>query len=138
MSQNKKTFNLCLLLFSFTFFLSLTGCMTLAVSQFIQHQRPSWEEMYFLPKNKTFTTGEYLGTSNVKGVSYARIKIQPAMEGCMEKDSEIDLLLPMSKNTDAKVIYRSGFYSKELILFKDKYTGQPVKIIYYSHRKTRK
>ena len=135
MSQRKAILKLWLFLFSLMLFLLLTGCITLAVNQFIQHPQISMEGMFFSPTNKQFTSGVYLGRSTVKGLSYARIEVKSVVEGCKEGHPAIELLLPMEKNTDAKVTTRSGFSSKELLFVKDEYVGQPVKIIFYSPSK---
>jgi|GEM_PF-3460137 hypothetical protein len=133
MSQHKTILNLWLFFFSLILFLSVTGCATVTVNNYIHHPNISLEEEYFSPTNKQFTSGTYLGLEILKGQSYARIKIKSVTEGCTEGPSFIELLLPMEKNSNAKATFRPFNQSKnEQFPVEDKYAGQPVKIIFYS------
>lgn len=129
MFQHKTILNLWLFLFSLTLFLSLTGCATLAVDQFIFHPQSEFVDEFTPTTNEL--AGTYSGLETIKGHSYARIMVLPDSNDCKERPV-IELLLPMEKNSDAKSTLRFGKSTKEQLLSGDKYTGQPVRIVFYS------
>ncbi|MBI4826325.1 MAG: hypothetical protein HY807_07885 [Nitrospirae bacterium] len=75
--------------------------------------------------------GVYSGFENINGKSNARIIVLPDSEDCKERPV-IELLLPMEKDSDSEVTFRLSDSINEQFLVKDKYSGQPVKIIFYS------
>lgn len=129
MSQNNTALNLLASVIFLTFCLSITGCATLAVDQFIHHPR---SELYdeIKPTNKQLT-GVYSGLEIVKGQNYARIEILPNSEDCKERPV-VELLLPMEKNSDAKATFRFDKSINDNLRIKDKDAVQPVNIIFYS------
>jgi hypothetical protein len=129
MFQHKTILNLWLFLFSLTLFLSLTGCATLAVNQFIHHPQSDFVDE-FTPTNNDLA-GTYSGLETINGRSYASIMVLPDSNDCKERPV-IELLLPMEKNSDAKSTLRFGKSTKEQLPSGDKYTGQPVRIVFYS------
>jgi hypothetical protein len=129
MSQNKTILSLWLFLFSLTLFLSLTSCATMAVNQLISHPQSDFVDE-FTPTNHGLT-GTYYGLETINGHSYASIMVLPDSNDCKERPV-IELLLPMEKNSDAKSTLRFGKSTKEQLPGGDKYTGQPVRIVFYS------
>lgn len=129
MSQHKTILNLWLFAFSLTLFLSLTGCATLAVDQFILHPQSEFIEE-FTPKTNELA-GTYSGLETINGHSYASIMVLPDSNDCKERPV-IELLLPVEKNSDAKSTLRFGKSTKEQFPSADKYAGKPVKIVFYS------
>jgi hypothetical protein len=129
MSQNKTILSLWLFLFSLTLFLSLTGCATMAVNQLINHPQSDFVDE-FTPTNHGLT-GTYSGLETINGHSYASIMVLPDSNDCKERPV-IELLLPMEKNSDAKATLRFGKFIKEQLTGGDRYTGQPVRIVFYS------
>jgi hypothetical protein len=125
MSQHKTILKLLLSIFSLTLFLSLTGCATLAVNQFIHH--PSTDIMDELAPTNKDLSGVYSGIEVINNHNYARIIVTPA---CKEMPI-INLLLPTEKNFDNKAILRLGDSKKEQLPHEDKYIGQSVKIFSY-------
>jgi len=129
MSQHKTILNLWLFVFSLTLFLSLSGCATLAVDQFILHPQSEFIEE-FTPKTNELA-GTYSGLETINGHSYASIMVLPVSNDCKEKPV-IELLLPMENNSDDKSTLRLGKSTNEQLLGGDKYAGQPVRIVFYS------
>jgi uncharacterized protein YceK len=129
MSQHKTILNLWLFLFSLTLFLSLTGCATISVYQFILHPQSEFGDE-FMPTNNELA-GTYSGLETINGHSYASIMVLPYSNDCKERPV-IELLLPMEKNSDAKSTLRFGKSTKEQLPGGDKYAGQPVRIVFYS------
>ena len=129
MSQHKTILSLWLFLFSLTLFLSLTSCATMAVNQLINHPQSDFVDE-FTPTNHGLT-GTYSGLETINGHSYASIMVLPDSNDCKERPV-IELLLPMEKNSDAKSTLRFGKSTKEQLPSGDKYTGQPVRIVFYS------
>ena len=129
MSQHKTILNLWLFLFSLTLFLSLTGCATISVYQFILHPQSEFGDE-FMPTNNELA-GTYSGLETINGHSYASIMVLPDSNDCKERPV-IELLLPMEKNSDAKSTLRFGKSTKEQLPGGDEYTGQPVRIVFYS------
>ena len=129
MSQHKTILNLWLFIFSLTLLLSLTGCATMAVYQFILHPQSEFVDE-FMPTNNELA-GTYSGLETINSHSYASIMVLPHSNDCKERPV-IELLLPMKKNSDAKSTLRFGKSTKELLPGGDKYVGQPVRIAFYS------
>jgi hypothetical protein len=129
MFQHKIILKIWLFLFSLTFFLSLTGCATFAVNQFIIHPQSDFADE-FMPTNNELT-GTYSGLETIKGHSYASIMVLPHSNDCKERPV-IELLLPMVNNSDSKSTLRFGKSTKEQLPGGDKYNGQPVRIVFYS------
>lgn len=129
MSQHKTIQNLWLFLFSLTLFLSLTGCATLAVDQFIFHPQSEFVDEFTPTTNEL--SGTYSGLEMINGHSYARIMVLPDSNDCKERPV-IELLLPMEKNSDAKSTLRFDKSTKEQLTSADKYAGQLVRIVFYS------
>ena len=128
MSQHKIIQHLWLCLFSLTL-LSLTGCATTAVNQLILHP-PSDFADEFLPTNNALA-GTFSGLETINGHRYAGIMVLPHSKDCKERPV-IELLLPMVNNADAKAGLRFGKSTNEQLPGRDKYYGQPVRIIFYS------
>ena len=129
MFQHKIILKLWLFLFSLTLFLSLTGCATFAVNQFILHPQSDFADE-FMPTNNELA-GTYSGLETINGHRYASIMVLPHSNDCKERPV-IELLLPMEKNSDAKSTLRFGKSTKEQLPGADKYAGQPVRIVFYS------
>ena len=129
MSQHKTIMNLWLFLFSLTLFLSLAGCATIVVDQFIFHPRSDFVDEFTPTTNEL--AGTYSGLEMINSHSYARIMVLPDSNDCKERPV-IELLLPMEKNSDAKATLRFGKFIKEQLTGGDRYTGQPVRIVFYS------
>jgi len=129
MSQHKTIMNLWLFLFSLTLFLSLAGCATIVVDQFIFHPRSDFVDEFTPTSNDL--AGTYSGLETINGRSYASIMVLPDSNDCKERPV-IELLLPMEKNSDAKSTLRFGKSTKEQFPGGDKYTGLPVRIVFYS------
>jgi len=129
MSQHKTILNLWLFLFSLTLFLSLTGCATISVYQFILHPQSEFGDE-FMPTNNELA-GTYSGLETINGHSYASIMVLPYSNDCKERPV-IELLLPMERNSDTKSTLRFGKSTKEQLPGGDKYVGQPVRIVFYS------
>jgi hypothetical protein len=129
MFRNKIILKIWLFLFSLTLFLSLTGCATIAVNQFILHPQSDFADE-FMPTNNELA-GTYSGIETINGHSYASIMVLPHSNACKERPV-IELLLPMIKNSDAKARLRFGKPTKEQLSGGDKYNGQPVRIVFYS------
>jgi hypothetical protein len=129
MFQHKIMLNLWLFLFSLTLFLSLTGCATFAVNQFVLHPQSDFADD-FMPTNNELA-GTYSGLETINGHSFASITILPHSNDCKERPV-IELLLPVEKNSDAKSTLRFGKSTKEQLSGTDKYAGQPVRIVFYS------
>jgi len=108
-----------------TLFLSLTGCATLAVDQFIHHPTTHVTDE-FAPEKKEFS-GVYSGIEVINNRSYAHIVIVP---DCKEMQT-LNLFLPTEKNFDTKAIVGTGGSQKEQIPNDDKYIGQFVRILSY-------
>jgi len=129
MFQNKIILKLWLFLFSLTLFLSLTGCATFAVNQFILHPQSDFADE-FLPTNNELA-GTYSGIETINGHRYASIMVLPHSNDCKERPV-IELLLPMENNSDSKSRLRFSKSTKELLPGGNKYNGQPVRIVFYS------
>ena len=129
MFQQKIILKIWLFLFSLTLFLSLTGCATVAVNQFIIHPQSDFADE-FMPTNNELA-GTYSGLETINGHRYATIMVLPRSNDCKERPV-IELLLPMVSNADAKAMIRFGKSTKEPLPGLDKYNGQPVRIIFYS------
>ncbi len=129
MFQHKAILNVLLFLFSLILFLSLTGCATLAVDQFILHPRSEFVDE-FTPTTIELA-GIYSGRETINGHSYAIITVLNDSNDCKERPI-IELLLPMEKNSDAKSTLRFGKSPKDLLSAGDIYAGQPVRIVFYS------
>lgn len=129
MSQHKTILNLWLFLFSLTLFLSLTGCATLAVDQFILHPQSKFVDEFMSTTNEL--AGTYSGLETINGHSYASIMVLPDSNDCKERPV-IELLLPMEKNSDVKSTFRFDKPTKEQLPSADQYAGRPVRIVFYS------
>ena len=112
-----------------TLFLSLTGCATLAVNQFVLHPQSEFVDEFTPTTNEL--AGTYTGLETINGHSYASIMVLPDSNDCKERPV-IELLLPMEKDSDAKSTLRFGKSTKEQLPGGDEYTGQPVRIVFYS------
>lgn len=129
MFQHKIILKLWLFLFSLTLCLSLTGCATFAVNQFVLHPQSDFADE-FMPTNHELA-GNYSGLETINGHRYASIMVLPLTNDCKERPA-IELLLPMEKNSDAKAMLRFGKSTKEQLPGGDKYNGQPVRIVFYA------
>jgi len=129
MSQHKTILKLLLFLFSLILFLSLTGCATLAVDHFLLHPRSAFVDE-FTPTTDELA-GTYSGSETINGHSYAIIMVLNDSNDCKERPV-IELLLPMEKNSDANSTLRFGKSTQGQLSGEDIYTGQPVRIIFYS------
>jgi hypothetical protein len=129
MFQHKIILKLWLFLFSLTLFLSLTGCATFAVNQFILHPQSDFADE-FMPTNNELA-GNFSGLETINGHRYASIMVLPRSNDCKERPA-IELLLPMVNISDAKARLRFGKATKEPLPGGDKYNGQPVRIVFYS------
>jgi hypothetical protein len=129
MFQHKIILKIGLLFFSLTLFLSLTGCATYAVNQFILHPQSDFADEFMQTNNEL--TGTYSGLETINGHRYASIIVLPHPNDCKERPV-IELLLPMVNNSDAKARLRFGKSAKEQLSGSDKYNGQAVRIIFYA------
>jgi hypothetical protein len=129
MFQNKIILKIWLFLFSLTILLSLTGCATYAVNQFILHPQSDFADE-FMPTNNELA-GTYSGLETINGHRYASIIVLPHSNDCKARPV-IELLLPMVNNSDAKAMLRFSKSTKEQVPGGDKYNGQPVRIVFYS------
>lgn len=132
MFQYKIILKLWLLLFSLTLFLSLTGCATTAVNQFILHPQSDFADE-FMPTNHELA-GIYSGLETINGHRYASVMVLPHSHDCKERPV-IEFLLPIEKNSDAKARLRFDKSTKDPLPVTDKYTGQPVRIVFYASSK---
>jgi hypothetical protein len=129
MFQRKIILKIWLFLFSLTLCLSLTGCATYAVNQFILHPQSDFADE-FMPTNNELA-GTYSGLETINGHRYASIMVLPHSNDCKERPV-IELLLPMVNNSDAKASMRFGNATKMQLPGSDKYNGQPVRLVFYA------
>ena len=128
MFKQKITSSLLVSVFFLALCLSVTGCVTLAVDQFITHSKSKFLDE-FNPPDKQWI-GIYSGLTTISGHSYARIRLLPDSGDCEERPVH-ELLLPMEKNFDAKVTARFGHSISKSLPVNERYAGQPIKIISY-------
>lgn len=111
--------------------ISLIGCATLAVEQFIHHPSSQYPEM-FNPIEKEWS-GIYTGIEVIDNVRYACVVAIPASADCPEKPT-INLLLPIEKNSKNSARLRLGGSEKKQSSTNDQYIGQPVKILFFQSK----
>jgi hypothetical protein len=132
MSQHKTILNFWLFFFFLILCLFITGCATILVRDCIQNPSSGFDDE-FSQANKQLS-GVYSGFKTFSGLSYARIEILPASNDCKNRPV-LELLLPMEKNSNDNAIAIARAVNNpenEQLPVLDKYTGQSVKIIFYS------